>query len=436
MENRMTRAELESIIEQELISELKEKHKKPSREELLNLVAAVDKESSHKKEQHEEMLSLDEDDSKYYSAGSVNNKLDRKMSPSQIARRKEIGRKIIDAISKPKKERTPAERSLRKALQSSRDTKGPQPNNPYWKSASWEQKINSFAWALASDYVLKKSGTFNIDKRIDKEYRAKNRANKRGAAGQQPGGATTTGTTQEPPAKEKPTTGPTGGSKAPTAPSAEKPKTAPTAPSAEKPKKEPTPPKGTPTTPRPKISAPSAKEPTPPKGTPTSARPKISAPSAKEKPLISRSSNKYSGLTDPQKKKLTSIIRAQKDGQISKKDAAELMNRELEKISGISRKSNQYTGLEPVDRFRLAAITKNLKNKELSPAEKERLEKIKTSIQRKAKTARGRQQIKEYAKFIYNKLNNSSALNEQQTSEHVFMSHVLYEIITVLGESL
>jgi hypothetical protein len=424
----MTRAELESIIEEELTLELQNTQKKPSKQHLLKLVAALDKESVNTQEEVSDVPAIAEE---FTSAGSVMNKNDRKMTPAQVKQRREIGKKILDAIHTPKNKRTPAQKSLRKALQASRDSKGPQPGNPYWEEATPKDKLNSFAWALASDYVLAgNGGNFDIEKRVDKDWRKSQRDRGQGQKGpeKQP--------EPEKTPKEPEKKGPIGGPrKPPRKPEKEPEKKGPQGPTKppRKPEKKPEPPTKSPETPKRK----KAQE-RPPKGTPKTARPKIGAakrPKSTTKTTPAKSAiGRRDGLTTTQREKYKKILAAKRSGKINSKQAKELMNQELEKLSGIKRSSNQYTGLSPADRFKLAAYTNTLKDKNLSPEDRERLTQAKAKIQKRAATARGRTKLKEYASFIMNKL-NTSLLTEQYNREAVFMAHLLHEINTVLGES-
>ena len=416
----MTRAELESIIEEELTLELQNTQKKPSKQHLLKLVAALDKESVNTQEEVSDVPAIAE---KFTSAGSVMNKHDREMSPAEVAKRRDIGEKILNAIHTPKDKRTPAQKSLRKALQASRDSKGPQPGNPYWEKATPKDKLNSFAWALASDYVLAgNGGNFDIEKRVDKDWRKSQRDRGQGQKGseKQP--------EPEKTPKEPEKKGPQGPTKPPRKPEKEPEKKGPQGPTKppRKPEKKPEPPTKPPRKPE--------KKPEPPTKPPeTPKRKKAQERPSKGTPAPTSAKLGKDGLTSAQRKAFKDIKAATERGELTPRDQKDALDRLLTKASGVEKTRNQYTGLSALDSKKLAATFNNLRTQELTDAQRKRLEALRDKLKAKAKAAR--KKLKEYALVIINKL-SSPLLTEQYNREAVFMAHLLYEIISVLGESV
>lgn len=82
-------------------------------------------------------------EAEFTSAGTVPRVHKRKMTPAQIQRRDTLGRKILKAISSGSDESNPLRRAFIKWAQDN--------DHPI----DSEEKMNSYAWAMASDFAIK-----------------------------------------------------------------------------------------------------------------------------------------------------------------------------------------------------------------------------------------------------------------------------------------
>jgi hypothetical protein len=88
----------------------------------------------------ENSVSLEE---KYDSDGTVPRVHNRTMTPAQIKKRESIGKKILKAISNGDDKKNPLRRAfIRWAAKND-------------KPITSEKTMNSYAWAMASDYAIK-----------------------------------------------------------------------------------------------------------------------------------------------------------------------------------------------------------------------------------------------------------------------------------------
>lgn len=79
---------------------------------------------------------------KYTSAGTVPRTHKRKMTPAQVAKREQLGQKILSAI-KTGGDKNPLRQAFKRWAE-----KNDHPINS-------EEKMNSYAWAMASDWAIK-----------------------------------------------------------------------------------------------------------------------------------------------------------------------------------------------------------------------------------------------------------------------------------------
>lgn len=130
----MKRSELEQIIVEELTSILTQ---------LSEIAVTKNRKASFGKKLKKKQNPAGPNKQSYDSAGTVPTIRNRKMTKSQISKREQIGKKIVNAMRRGKKDSNKVYQSLLRHAE-----------KHGYENPSQKQLL-SFAWAMASDYAIK-----------------------------------------------------------------------------------------------------------------------------------------------------------------------------------------------------------------------------------------------------------------------------------------